>query len=85
MGLEVGLGLGLWPMPLVLVGPAPTLAIRKEKIISRDALVQSAVGGAECGELWSCWDRVCERVSDRRRALKFDTAETAARRVCACA
>ena len=54
MGLEVGLGLGIWPMPMVLVGPALTLAIRKEKIISRDALVQSA---AECGELWRSWDQ----------------------------
>ena len=62
MGLEVGLGLGLWPMPVVLVGPAPTLAIRKEKII----IVVEECACAVCGG----WGRVW-RVKGPGRQLWF--------------
>eukprot|EP00964_Phaeocystis_antarctica_P126834 scaffold90506_cov63-Phaeocystis_antarctica.AAC.2 len=69
MGLELRLGLGLWPMPaVVLVGPALTLAIRKEKII----IVVEGCACAVCGG----WGRVW------RRAPKVGSGDSGVPRVC---
>ena len=87
MGLEVGLGLGLWPMPaVVLAGPAPTLAIRKEKIIIVVEECACAVCGG-CGRVWRVEEvlgvssGLCERVSDRRRAPKVGSGDSGVPRV----